>query len=301
MLSVITLAKRLLATMNWVSSSALLARATLPATVVSGNKLPVLPMTPEKKWVFKTTQNTTIMASALVDHMVGSGVKTLAWIGVNDAFGTDWLNVITAMTQEKGIRLVAVERFARNDNSVTGQALRIFAAKPDAVLITASGGAAILPQSTLVKQGYKGTFYQTFGAALPDFLRLGGKEVEGTILAASLMLVLDEVPDSHPSKKMATDYIKRYKALHGATPATFGANVYDAGLLLERTIPLAAQKARPGTVEFRRALRDALEHVKELVATQGVYNMTPDDHSGFDERGRELITVKNGQWRLVQP
>jgi len=276
------------------------AESQTPMLAPVGVASVVLPMTPEKKWVFKTTQNTAIIASALVDHMAKTGVKTLAYIGLNDAFGDDWLNVVTAMTKEKGIRIVASERYARPDNSVTGQALRVLSAKPDAVFIAAPGGPSILPQTTLVKQGYKGTFYQTHGAALPDFLRLGGKDVEGTILAASLMLVLDEVPDSHPSKKVAVDYINRYKALHGTTPGTFGANVYDAGLLLERAIPVAAQKAKPGTVEFRRALRDALEQVKELAAAQGVYNMTPEDHSGFDERGRELITVKDGTWRRLE-
>ena len=137
-------------------------------------------------------------------------------------------------------------------------------------------------------------------AALPDFLKLGGKKVEGTILAASLMLVLDEMPDSNPSKKVAADYIAAYEKMHGSKPATFGANVYDAGLLLERAIPEAAQKGKPGTKEFRAALRDALEQTKELVATQGVYNMTPADHSGFDERGREMITVKDGTWKLLK-
>jgi len=272
-----------------------------PMLAPTGAASVVLPMTPEKKWVFKTTQNTDIIVSALVDHMARTGVKTVGFVGLNDAFGEDWLNVVTAMTKEKGIRVTAVERFARTDNSVTGQALKILAANPDAVVVAAPGGPSVLPQTTLVRQGYKGKFYQSSGAALPDFLRLGGKDVEGTILAASLMLVLDEVGDSHPSKPVAIDYIKRYKALHGTAPATFGANVYDAGLLLAHAIPLAARKGKPGTVAFRRALRDELEQVKELVATQGVYTMTPENHSGFDERGRELITVKDGQWRLVQP
>jgi len=156
------------------------------------------------------------------------------------------------------------------------------------------------PQLALVDRGYKGKFYQTHGAALPDFLKLGGKKVEGTILAASLMLVLDQVPDSHPSKKIAKGYMAAYEKTYGATPATFGGNMFDAGLLLEKAIPLALAKGKPGTPEFRSALRDALEQTRELAATQGVYNMTPADHSGFDDRGRELITVSNGNWTLLK-
>ena len=276
------------------------AESGTPMLAPVGTASVVLPMTPEKKWVFKTTQNTDIIADALVKHMVKTGVKTLGFIGLNDAFGEDWLTVMTALAAKNNIKIIATERYQRSDSSVTGQSLKILAAKPDAVLIAGTGAAAVLPEVTLVKQGYKGTYYQTHGAALPAFLKLGGKDVNGTVLAASLMLVMDQIPDSNPSKKVAADYIARYEAMYKEKPATFGANVYDAGLLLEKAIPVAAAKAKPGTKEFRSALRDALEQTKELVATQGVYNMTPEDHSGFDERGRELLTVKDGQWSLLK-
>jgi branched-chain amino acid transport system substrate-binding protein len=277
-----------------------IAEAGVPMMSPTGGAAVVLPMTESKKWVFKTTQNDDIIAAALIEHMVRTGIKTVGLIGTNDPFGENWGKVFTALATPKGIKVVASEKFNRADTSVTGQSLKLVAANPDAVLVTAPGGPSVLPQVTLFDQGYKGKMYQTHGAALPDFLRLGGKKVEGTVLAASLMLVLPEMPDSNPSKKVATDYIEAYRKLHGSVPATFGANVYDAGLLLDKAIPVAAQKAKPGTREFRAALRDALEQTRELVATQGVYNMTPADHSGFDERGRELITVKNGAWTLLK-
>ncbi|NGM86409.1 ABC transporter substrate-binding protein [Parapusillimonas sp. SGNA-6] len=276
------------------------AESGTPMLAPVGTAAVVLPMTPEKKWVFKTTQNDDIIAKALVSHMVKSGIKTAGFMGLNDAYGENWLKVFTELANQNNIKIIATERYQRSDSSVTGQALKVLAAKPDAVLIAGTGSAAVLPEATLAKQGYKGKFYQTHGAALPAFLKLGGKDVEGTILAASLMLVLPEIADSNPSKKIAEDYIARYTKLYGEKPATFGANVYDAGMLLEQAIPVAAKAAEPGTREFRSALRDALEQTKELVATQGVYNMSPEDHSGFDDRGRELITVKDGQWRLVK-
>lgn len=276
------------------------AESGTPMLAPVGTAAVVLPMTPEKKWVFKTTQNDDIIASALVGQMVKSGVKTVGFIGMNDAYGENWLRVLTQLAKENNIEIIAVERYQRSDSSVTGQALKIRSANPDAVLVAGTGAAAVLPQTTLVQQGYKGQFYQTHGAALDAFLSLGGKAVEGTILAASLMLVLPEIDDSNPSKKIAEEYIARYTKLYGFAPATFGANVYDAGMLLEQAIPIAAKSAQPGTKEFRSALRDALEQTQELVATQGVYNMTPEDHSGFDDRGRELITVKDNTWRLLK-
>ncbi|MBV2181630.1 MAG: ABC transporter substrate-binding protein [Castellaniella sp.] len=276
------------------------AESGTPMLAPVGAASVVLPMTEQKKWAFKTTQNTDIIAQALVRDMVKRGIHTVGFIGFADAYGDDWYQVFSKLAQANGLKMTVAERYQRTDSSVTGQALKLLAAKPDAVLVAGTGGAAALPQITLVQQGYRGQFYQTHGAALPAFLKLGGKAVDGTILAASLMLVLPEVPDSNPSKPIAQDYIQRYQAMYGERPATFGANVYDAGLLLRHAIPIAAKTAQPGTPAFRKALRDALEQTHELVATQGVYNMSPADHSGFDQRGRELITVKNGAWTLLK-
>ena len=203
------------------------------------------------------------------------------------------------LAEKVGIKLVANERFQRSDQSVIGQVAKIVAANPDAVLIGAAGGPTVLPHTTLVERGYKGQIYQTHGAATPDFVRLGGKAVDGAVMAASLMLVLDQVPASNPAKKVALEYIAAYEKMYGSKPATFGANVYDAGLLLQRAVPEALKKAKPGTPEFRTALRDALESIKDLVGTQGVYTMTAADHSGFDKRGRELMALHDGKWQLI--
>ncbi len=285
---------------NSMSVLQFIAESGTPMLAPVGAASVVLPMDENKKWAFKTTQNTDIIAKALVANMVKRGIKTVGFIGFADAYGDDWYNVFSKLAKENGLDLVITERYQRTDSSVTGQSLKLLAANPDAILIAGTGGAAALPQTTLAQQGYKGQFYQTHGAALPAFLKFAGKSAEGTILAASLMLVLPEIPDTNPSKPIVKDYIQRYKDMYGEQPATFGANVYDAGLLLQHAIPTAAKIAKPGTKEFRKALRDALENTKELVATQGVYNMTPADHSGFDERGRELITVKNGHWKLLK-
>ena len=277
------------------------AEAGVPMLAPVGTAAVVLPMTEQKKWVFKTTQNDDLIAKALVAHMVKAKVKTAGFIATNDPYGENWGKVFAELAAKNNIKIVANERYLRTDTSVTGQTLKIIAAQPDVVLVAAPGGPTVLPQTTLYDQGFKGQVYQSHGAALPAFLQLGGKKVEGTILAASLMLVLPEIADSNPSKKVASDYIAAYEKLNGSKPATFGANVFDAGLLLEQAIPVAAKGgAKPGTKEFRAALRTALENSKNVIGTQGVYNMTAADHSGFDERGRELITVKNGKWTLLK-
>lgn len=285
---------------NAVGVVPFMAESGTPMLAPVGTTAVVLPMDDKKRWVFKTTQNDALISDALISHMKKHGVKTVGFIGFNDPYGENWYGVFSAQAQKAGIQIVANERYLRSDSSVTGQVAKLMAAKPDAVLIAAAGGPTVLPHTTLFDAGYKGRIYQTHGAAAPAFLKLGGPKVEGAVLAASLMLVLPEIPDSVPSKKVAQDYVAAYEKMYGEKPATFGANVYDAGLLLQRAIPEAAKRGKPGTPQFRAALRDALEGTKELVGTQGVYNMTPADHSGFDDRGRELITVRDGKWQLVK-
>jgi branched-chain amino acid transport system substrate-binding protein len=284
---------------NAVAVLPIMAESGIPMLAPVGTPAVVLPMDEKKRWVFKTTQNDSLIADAIVAHMKRNGVKTVGFIGFNDPYGDSWLKEISAQAPKAGMTLVATERYLRSDQSVTGQALKLIAAKPDAVLVAGAGGPTVLPHTTLVDLGYKGKIYQTHGAAAPDFIRLGGKKVEGGYMAASLMLVLDEIPNNHPSKKMAQGFIDAYEKMYGAKPATFGGNVYDAGLLLQRAVPEAVKKGKPGTPEFRAALRDALEQTRELVGTQGVYNMTPQDHSGFDARGRVMMTLRDGSWHLI--
>jgi len=276
-----------------------IADAKVPMMATVGTSSVVEPLDAKKRWVFKTTQNDDIIASALLKHMLKNGVKTIGFIGFNDPYGENWHKVFVPMAEKAGISIVANERYARNDQSTTGQVLKLMAAKPDAVLIAAVGGPAVLPQATLYDQGYKGRIYQTHAVATDDFIKLGREKVEGTVLAAGPMLVIDEIPDSNPTKKVAQAYIAAYEKQFGTKPATFGANTWDGGILLERAIPAALKAGKPGTEAFRSALRDAVEKEREIVGTQGVFNMSATNHNGMDDRARVLIVIKDGKFRLL--
>jgi len=276
-----------------------IADAKVPVMATVGTSSVVEPLDAKKRWVFKTTQNDDLIAGALIKHMTGFGVKTVGFIGFNDPYGENWFKVFSGLAEKAGIRVVASERYARTDQSVTGQTLKLMAAKPDAVLIAAVGGPAVLPQATLFDQGYKGRVYQTHAVATEDFIKLGKEKVEGTVLAAGPMLVIDEIPDSNPTKKVAQAYIAAYEKQFGSKPATFGANTWDGGLLLVRAVPIALKAGKPGTEAFRVALRDALEQERDVVGTQGVFNMSATNHNGMDERARVLVTVRDGKFRLL--
>jgi len=277
----------------------LIAEAKVPLMATVGTSSVVEPMDAKRRWVFKTTQNDDLIAAALVKHMEKAGVKTIGFIGFKDPYGENWYKVFTPIAEKAGIKVVATEYYQRTDPSVTGQVLKLIGAKPDAVLVAGVGGPGVLPQITLRDQGYKGTIYQTHGVATDDFIRLGKEKVEGTVLAAGPMLVIDEIPDSNPIKKVAQSYIAAYEKRFGQKPATFGANTWDSGIILQRAIPVALKSGKPGTETFRSALRDAIEAEREIVGCQGVFNMSPANHNGMDERARVLVIVKDGKFRLL--
>jgi len=231
--------------------------------------------------------------------MQKTGVKTVGFIGFKDPYGENWYKVFSGIAEKALIKIVATEYYLRTDQSVTGQTLKLIAAKPDAILIAGVGGPGVLPQTTLRDQGYKGPIYQTHGVATDDFIRLGKEKVEGTILAAGPMLVIDEIPSSNPIKAVAQNYISQYEKQFGQKPATFGANTWDSGLILQRAIPIAIKAGKPGTEAFRVALRDAIENEREVVGCQGVFNMSPTNHNGMDERARVLVVVKDGKFQLL--
>jgi branched-chain amino acid transport system substrate-binding protein len=275
------------------------AEKQVPMLSLAASQAVIAPMDAKKRWVFKMPQNDSLMADAVAEHMAANGVTTVGFIGFADAYGDGWLRETQRAFAAKNIKLVAIERYNRTDTSVTGQVAKILSAQPDAVLIVGSGTPAALPQKTLHELGYMGKYYQTHGVANLDFLRIGGKDVEGTFLPAGPIVIASQLADDHPAKRAATTYIEAFEKANGTGSVAFGSYAYDAGLLLQHAIPAALQKANPGTLEFRQALRDALEATHELPVANGVMSMSADNHNGLDRRARVMLMIENGKWKLL--
>jgi len=272
-----------------------------PMIAMAASARIVEPMDEKRKWVFKTPQNDAQMSTAIIEHMTNNNIKTVAFIGFADAYGDGWWNEFSKLAEVRKLKIVGNERFSRTDTSVTGQVLKVLAAKPDAVLIGGAGTPAALPQKSLKEKGYKGLIYQTHGVANNDFLRVCGKDCEGTVLPTGPMLVAAQLPADNPVKKSANEYVSKYEAAYGkGSVSSFGGYAWDAGLLLANAVPAALKKAKPGSREFRLALRDALETTKNLPAAHGVFNMSANDHLGFDQRARVMVSIQDGTWKLVK-
>ena len=251
-------------------------------------------------WMFRLPQGNAVMAYAMIEHMKKNGVKTVGFLGYTDAYGESWLNDFKAQSQQLGgPQIVAVERFARADTSVTAQALKLTAANPDALLIIASGSGAAMPHKAIVERGYKGKIYQTHAAATRDLMRVGGKDVEGAFVTSGPAVIPEQLPANHPSKAAATDFVAKFEKAYGAGNRNqFAGHTYDAVVVLEKIIPMALKKAKPGTPEFRAALREATETMGRTVVSHGVLNYTKDNHWGFTTETGLVLKVVNGDWKV---
>ena len=260
------------------------------------------PITPERaKWSVTMPQPVSIMGKVLYEHMKAHNIKTVGYIGYSDSYGDLWFNDFKFQAIPMGMTLVDEERFARPDTSVAGQVLKLVAANPDAVLVGASGTAAGLPQTELRERGYKGLIYQTHGAASMDFIRIAGKAAEGVIMASGPVMDPEDQPDEAQTKKPGLAIVTAYEAKFGPNSRSqFAGHSYDAFLVLERVVPVALKTAKPGTPEFREAIRQALISEREIAASQGVYNFTEKDRYGLDDRSRIILTVKDGKYVLVK-
>jgi branched-chain amino acid transport system substrate-binding protein len=292
---------------------ALMGSNTVPSAlqmiqVAADAKTPMITFTPvfgvtgeRLHWTFVVPQPTDLMIGAMAQHMKTNKVRTVGYIGFSDAWGDLVYRALESNAAASGYKIVTNERYARADTSVTGQVLRIMAAKPDVVVVGGSGTGGALPQIALVERGYKGQIYHNHGTVNAEFIKVGGAKVEGAIAATGPLMVTEELPASHPSKSVSTAFIQRYESAFGTgSRNAFAGYSYDGVALLNAAVPVAVKKAKPGTAEFREALRAALENVKEVVGTHGVYNMTPANHNGVDERARVPVRVEKGTWRLLK-
>jgi branched-chain amino acid transport system substrate-binding protein len=285
----------------------LISTATAMADVANTEKTPMISVAPldvsgdKRGYIFRSEPSADLMVNRIVADMVEGGAKTVGFIGFSDSWGELLLKALTKAAEGK-LNIVASERYGRADPSVQAQVLKVMSAKPDVVFVGASGTPAAMPQITLRERGYKGKIYQSHGVTSKEFLRVGGKSVEGALIPVGPVLVAEQLPDSHPAKKNAVAFVKELEAKNGPdSRSTFAGASWDAWLLLQNAIVGAQKgKTKAGTPEFRAALRDGIEKSNKLVGTNGIYTMAAADHAGYDASAIVLIKVENNHWKLVK-
>ena len=282
-----------------LSALDVVAQAKTPMISLAGGGAIIDPQDGPRRWAFRMAPPESIAVTLALEHMVAQGVKKVGVMALATSFGEGYTKTLERLAPTKGVQVVAIERYNQTDTSVTSQTLKLLSAQPDAVYVMSSGTPGALPPIELSKRGFKGPVYQTQGVANADFLRVGGKGVEGGYMTVGPVLVAEQLPDSSVLKKPALEYVKRYEAAYGpGSRSLFGASTWTALMWLEAAVPQALKKAKPGTAEFRTALRDALESMKDVVTPEAVFTMSPTNHNGSDNRSQVLVRIVDGAWKL---
>jgi branched-chain amino acid transport system substrate-binding protein len=276
-------------------------RNATPIIALGGGNAIIDPQEGPRKWAFKMAAPESLSVDRVIEHMKAHKIKNVGVIAVTTSYGEGFLKAFSTQAPAAGIKVSATERIGAQDVSATSQVLKVMASNPDAVYIFSFGTPGATPHIELVKRGYKGAIYQTHGVANADFLRIGGKDVEGAYMAVAPVLVAEQLAESNPIRKPAMEYVTQYEGKYGPnTRSQFGSTAWTALNWLQATVPVALKKAQPGTPEFRQALRDALEGMKEVVSPEGVFNMSAGNHNGLDARGQVMVRIEGGKWKLVQ-
>ena len=277
------------------------------APIANQAHVPMIAMAPyeydpaKQPYTFNDAQPLSLMVSVVFKYMQQHGVNDIGFIGFSDGWGDQVLSATKQSAQTGNIRILADERYARTDTSAEAQVLKLMSLHPQAIMMGNSATPAALPVVALRHRGFKGGIYGNHGIVSPAFIKVGGAAAEGVIAVTSPLVVYDQLPEDNLIKPVATSFMADYARKFGPQSVNpFAGYSYDAMLLLKAAIPAALQAGKPGTVAFRAALRDALEKTHEVVGVSGVYDMSPSNHNGQDDRAAVLVEVKDGAWRTLR-
>jgi branched-chain amino acid transport system substrate-binding protein len=263
--------------------------------------IPPVPAGDEGPWVVQTPQPMSLLVRGVVEDMKRRGLNTVAFIGFSDALGDLMYDALVQNAKTLDMDVVADERYARSDTSVTAQVLRAMSRRPDAIMLGGTGTPGALPVITLSARGYRGPLYGNNGLISLDFLRLAGKSADGIICPTGPVTAAEQLPDSNPIRKVALAFREAYAKANNEEPTdSFSSYAFDGWLLFVDAAKRAISTgAKPGSTAFRAALRQALFTTKEAVGVQGIYTFSPADRHGVDDRSRILVRIEGGKYKLL--
>jgi branched-chain amino acid transport system substrate-binding protein len=260
-----------------------------------------LPLPTGQPWGIAMPQTPALMVKVIADRMKRDGIKTAGYIGFSDSWGDLVYNGAKAAEKDGAVTITTNERYARTDTTVTAQALKVIATRPDAMLDGGSATQAALPMLELRKLGFKGSFFGTPALLNRDFVRIGGQAAEGVQVSAGPVIVTAQLPDSHFAKQIGATFHEVFKKENGADADDgFSGYAFDAWVIFLKAAEVALMHAEPGTQEFRQALMDAIYANHDVTGVHAVYNFSPKSYYGVDERSLVVVKLVNGNW-MYQP
>jgi branched-chain amino acid transport system substrate-binding protein len=265
------------------------ASARIPLVSMAAAERIVKPINP---WVFKTPQSDRHAVTKILEHAQELGYASIAILTVSDGFGQAGREVLLELIPQYGMTLAADEIYGPKDTDMTPQLTKIRGLNPDALIVWGTNpGPAVIARNR-VQLGMQTPLYMSHGVASKKFIELAGEASEGLVLPVGRLAVAEQLPADHPQKELLLNYIADYEQRFDAEVSTFGGYAYDAMMLIAEAVTRAGE-ATP------QAIRDELERISGFVATGGVFELSPEDHNGLDERAFVMVRIADGEWELV--
>jgi branched-chain amino acid transport system substrate-binding protein len=244
------------------------------------------------KWIFKTAQTDASAVEVIYDHMKKKGISKIAIITVTTGFGDLGRQELIRIARVYGISIVADERYGPKDSDMTAQLTKIKGTDARALVNWSIGPPQVIVTKNWQQLGMKIPLYQSHGFGSKRNIELAGGAAEGVLCPLGHVIVAEKVKADHPQKaavmKYKTEYEKRFKT----DVSSFGGYAYDALYLVADALKaVGPDKAK---------IRDFLENrVKNWPGVSGIFNLSPQDHTGLNKDAFVMIVVKNGDWAFA--
>ena len=248
---------------------------------------------PVASYVFKTPQKDSDAARLIFKTMKEKGISKVGVIASNDGFGMAGQAQLDKLAPESGITVVISESYDKQATDLTDVLTKVKGQGVEAVINWSVVPAQSLVAKNMKQIGFNVPLFQSHGYGNIKYVQAGGEAANGTLFPCGRLLVAEGLPNDHPQKALLMEYKKDYETKYKEDVSTFGGHAYDALLILTEAIKKAGSTDRD-------KVRGAIENLKGLVGTAGIFNFSPEDHNGLSMDAFEMLTVKDGKFALAK-
>jgi branched-chain amino acid transport system substrate-binding protein len=247
---------------------------------------------PVAKYVFKTPQMDKHAVIKIFQQMKKMGISKIGVLSSNTGFGKAGKEQIEKLAPENGITILISEVYDKAATDLTAEVTKLKAANVQALVNWSIEPAQSIVIKNARQIGLTIPIFQSHGFGNINYVKAAGSAAEGVIFPAGRLLVADVLSDKNPQKSLLMSYKKNYEAKFKEEVSTFGGHAYDAFIVLEAGLKAAGTD--------KEKVRTAIENLKGLVGTAGIFNFSPADHNGLDLNAFEMLTVKDGKFTVLE-
>ena len=246
---------------------------------------------PLARYVFKTPQKDSDAVRRIFQQMQKMKISKIAVTSSNTGFGKAGKEQLEKIAPEFGIAIAVSDVYEKEATDLSSVVTKIKAADVQAVVNWSIEPAQSILAKNMRQLGLAIPLFQSHGFGNIRYVKAAGAAAEGIIFPAGRLLVADRLPDTHPQKALLQQYAREYQARFKEEASTFGGHAYDSFLILAKAVETAGAD--------RAKLPAAIEGLKDLVGTAGIFSFSATDHNGLDRGAFEMLTVKDGKFAVL--